>query len=369
MVKDLDTYLKELQVSMATSGADRALIQDALFDAEEYLRAEMAERYEGEPSSVEDYRTRFVAVAEDYGTPEEVAAAYLGRSSTEVGLAEVAAPAPGGAGMTPGAIKPVVPQSPVAPVPPAQPAAPTPPSGPSAPAGRDALADATVPVGVAAGAAAAAAESKQPSVWRQVFGVVVDPAVYKALVYMLFSLATGIVYFTVVVTGVATAGGMLVLIVGIPLFLLVLGIVRGMALVESQLVEALLGTRMPRRERSGPPGGKWSERIVFWVKDGRTWASMAYMILMLPLGILYFTIAVTGISAGFGLMGAPFVYWIRGEEFIWHGFHHTFTVPLWTTPFGIILGIVVLVAWLHLIRWMGRGHAAFAKSMLVRLSG
>ena len=177
MVKDLDTYLKELQVSMATSGADRALIQDALFDAEEYQRAEMAERYEGEPSSVEAYQKRFVAVAEDYGTPEEVAAAYLGGPSAPVGAraGEATAPTSGGAGPAPGGTASSAPQPSAAPVPPAPPTPPTPPAEPAAPptpGGPTPSAGEKVPVGVAAGAAAAAAAAgaSQPSVWRRFFG-------------------------------------------------------------------------------------------------------------------------------------------------------------------------------------------------------
>ena len=130
----------------------------------------------------------------------------------------------------------------------------------------------------------------------------VDPRVYKALLYMLISLATGVAYFTIVVTGVSTAAGLLILVIGIPLLLLVLGIVRGMALFEGRLVEVLLGTRMPRRPRAEPPDAGFLKRMLFWVKDGRTWASMAYMILMLPLGIIYFTIAVTGLALSLGLI-------------------------------------------------------------------
>ena len=56
--------------------------------------------------------------------------------------------------------------------------------------------------GVQAGmAASAAGAGGPPSALRQIFGVFVDPAVYKALVYMILSLGTGIAYFTIVVTG------------------------------------------------------------------------------------------------------------------------------------------------------------------------
>jgi hypothetical protein len=226
---------------------------------------------------------------------------------------------------------------------------------------------APVPAGVAAGAAATAAAAR-PSVWEQIFGVFVDPRVYKALVYMILSLATGIAYFTIVVTGVSTAGGMLVMIIGIPLFLLVLGIVRGMALFESRLVEGLLGTRMPRRERAELPNAGILQRMWFWVKDGRTWASMAYMILMLPLGIAYFTIAVTGLATGFGLIASPFGHWAQNHVFLWHGVEYTFNMPYWAMPFAVIGGVLLIVLWMHVIRWIGRGHAAFAKHMLVRLA-
>jgi hypothetical protein len=339
VAKDLDNYLNELQSALRAAGADPALVQDALFDAEEYLRAEMAERHETAPASVDEYQTRFAAVVESYGAPEEVAAAYLGAPRVDASAA------------------PVPPESEAAPVPPA-------PAG--APIAAAVLSGGVAgAAGVAAGAAAGAA---RPSALRQVFGVVVDPAVYKALLYMLLSLGTGIVYFTVTVTGISTAGGMLVLIIGIPLFLLVLGLVRGMALMESRLVEALLGTRMPRRERAELPEAGWLQRVGFWVRDGRTWASMAYMILMLPLGAGYFTLAVTGLSVGFGLIGSPFGFWARDQQFVWHGVDYAFSLPGWSMPFAVIAGLGLVLLLLHLIRWIGRCHASFAKSMLVRLA-
>jgi hypothetical protein len=217
-------------------------------------------------------------------------------------------------------------------------------------------------------AAAAAGAAAPPSVWRQIFGVFADSAVYKALVYMLLSLITGIVYFTVVVTGVSTAGGLLILIVGVPLFLLVLGMVRAMALFEGRMVEVLLGTRMPRRPRSEPPGAGFAQRMWFWVKDARTWASMAYMVLMLPLGIAYFTVAVTLLATGLGLITAPAWGWFGNANFIYQGVTYHWWFPVWGIPLAFITGVLVLIGTMHLVRWVGRGHAAFAKAMLVRLA-
>jgi len=162
---------------------------------------------------------------------------------------------------------------------------------------------------------------------------------------------------------------MLFLIVGIPLFVLVLGLVRAMAFFEGRLVEGLLGTRMPRRPRAEPADVNLLERMWFWIKDGRTWASMAYLILMLPLGTVYFTVAVTGLAAGFGLIVSPLANWIGDTHtFVWNGITHQWWMPFWAMPFAVIGGAVLLIAWLHLVRWIGRGHAACAKAMLVRLA-
>src|SRR5262249_13245837 len=61
------------------------------------------------------------------------------------------------------------------------------------------------------------------------FGVLVDPKAYGALIYMVLSLATGIFYFTWAVTGVSLTIGFAILIIGIPFALLFLGSIRGIS--------------------------------------------------------------------------------------------------------------------------------------------
>ena len=41
------------------------------------------------------------------------------------------------------------------------------------------------------------------------------------------------------------------------------------------------------------------------LKDRHTWTALFYMMLKLPLGILYFTIATAGLAIGLGLIGGP----------------------------------------------------------------
>ena len=61
-------YLEQLRAALA--GADPAMIQDALYDAEEYLRSELAEQAGKSEAEV------IAGVAGSYGAPEEVAGIY-----------------------------------------------------------------------------------------------------------------------------------------------------------------------------------------------------------------------------------------------------------------------------------------------------
>jgi uncharacterized membrane protein len=66
--RSIDEYLRQLRRALA--GEDTALIQDALYDAEEYLRAEVAAHPDRSEADVLEL------IASTYGAPDEVAAAY-----------------------------------------------------------------------------------------------------------------------------------------------------------------------------------------------------------------------------------------------------------------------------------------------------
>src|SRR5678810_566191 len=100
-------------------------------------------------------------------------------------------------------------------------------------------------------------------------------------------------YFTWVVAGVSMSAGLAVLIIGVPFVILYFGSVRILSLVEGRIVEVMLGERMPRRPLYGTRGKPLLERIKDIFVDPRTWSTQLYFLLMLPLGIVYFTLAVT----------------------------------------------------------------------------
>lgn len=285
-------YLEQLRAALGT--ADKAMIQDALYDAEEYLRSELA----AQPGTSE--ADVIASVAGSYGAPDEVAEIYR---DTEVTVNR--------------ALRPPPPRS-------------------------------------------------HRSLAGRFFGVAADARTYGALFYMLLTMATGTFYFTWVVTGASLSVGLLILIIGIPLLMLFLASVRLLSLVEGRIVEVLLGERMPRRPLYTQRGKGWLERIKEMFTDGRTWTAMGYMLLMQPLGVAYFTVAVTLLSVSLGLMAAP-VFLLLGHlgAFNLQGLDITPSSP-WLWPLCFVAGVVLLFATLHLARAVGKFHGWLAKHLLVR---
>lgn len=291
--RTIPEYLDQLRAALA--GADPALVQDALYDAEEYLRAELAEN----PGTGE--AAMLATVATSYGAPDEVADIYRVQETTVTKAMRAPPPAP------------------------------------------------------------------RKSWFGRFFGVALDPHTYGSLFYMLLALPLGILYFTWAVTGVSLGAGLAVLIIGVPFIVLFVGTVYALSLVEGRLVETLLGERMPRRPQAPSREPGFLNKVKEILVDPRTWMTLLYMVLMLPLGIIYFTVITALLSISFGLTfgGVVTVLWQLG--FVW--VEGAVLQPDWLAPFAwllVPLGVALFFATLHLARGVGRLHGALAKHMLVR---
>jgi hypothetical protein len=142
---------------------------------------------------------------------------------------------------------------------------------------------------------------------------------------------------------------------------------------ECRLLEAVTGERMPRRPVHPGPPAHWWDRIIGMLKDGRTWTTLAYLALMLPLGILYFTIAAISLSILVGFLGAP-VFWAVQHLGLIDPVYNLSVGPdldFWRAHQGLAAvvlfasGIVIGTALMHLMRAVVRAHARMAKFLLV----
>ena len=108
------------------------------------------------------------------------------------------------------------------------------------------------------------------------------------------------------------------------------------------------------------------------LKDAKTWTTLIYLVMMLPLGIVYFTTAITGLSLAVSFILLPIVgvaqrvgWWVPWENEGYITFN-----PAWLdTPGGwvvsIVLGVVILTTLLHAARGVVSLHARTAKTLLV----
>lgn len=296
--KTIPDYLEALRREL--QGADPALLQDALYDAEEYLRSALAEQPDRDEAEV------LAEIAGSYGAPAEVAEIYR---TTEAQVSRALRPPP---------------------------------------------------------------PSSSPSLAGRFFGVAIDPHTWGALFYMLLSLATGIVYFTTVVTGLSMSAGLAILIIGVPFVILFVAVVRVLSLVEGRIVEVLLGERMPRRPLYADRSLPVLARIQAMFTDPRTWTTLLYLGLMLPLGIVYFTAAMTLLSLSFGLMFSAVALALQASglgDFNVQVHGVDLLPPILSVPLLFAAGFALLFLMLHLARGIGRAHAALAKQLLVKSSG
>jgi uncharacterized membrane protein len=298
--RSIDDYLQLLRSALA--GADPALIQDALYDAEDHLRAEAAANPGKSEAELLEHVTR------TYGAPDEVATAY--RDTEAKVNAALYAPR------------------------------------------------------------SRRVQSANPL--SRFFSVYSDPRAYVSLFFMFLSLVTGIFYFTFAVTGLSLSLGLAVLIIGLPVFLGFIGITRVISLGEGRLLEAVSGERMPRRPlHPGAPDGL-VERILEMVKDVRTWTTVMYMLIMLPVGTVYFVTAVTMLAVGTSFILVPVagVAQRLGWPMYWEYNGPIPFSPAWIdTPggwiFDVVFGLVLLTTLLHVARAVVSVHARTAKTFLV----
>jgi hypothetical protein len=204
----------------------------------------------------------------EYGTPEEVARAYVEAESGPRGWRDAPAPAP----------------APVA----ADASSAAPGSSPAsaAPAARSGLRD--IPV----------------------LGIWFDVRAWGALAYFgAVGFVLSLAYFVWAISVGALALGLLPLVIGIPLLVLLLGSARAICLFEGKVVEFFLCVRMPRRVQpvAGTGNGEigfWA-RIGCWLRDIRSWMSLGYLLGNFPVALVAFVVIVTLTSVGVALVSLP----------------------------------------------------------------
>ena len=208
-------------------------------------------------------------------------------------------------------------------------------------------------------------KQKSPrSFWAKFFGVVAQARTWGAVLYIFLSALTSLFFGMWALLGGSFSLFSLILIIGIPVTGFFLLSLRGIALMEGRIVEALLGVRMPRKPIFFRKGLNWRQKYKALTTESYTWKVFVYLILHLPLVWVHFVVVFVLFGFSIKFAAYPVWHWGLGRALI--TFSQPFYPPAWSFPLVVMTGIGMFFVTLHLAGLIGRIHGRFAKFMLVR---
>jgi two-component system, OmpR family, phosphate regulon sensor histidine kinase PhoR len=138
--------------------------------------------------------------------------------------------------------------------------------------------------------------------------MVTDGRTYLRILYLFLAFPLGIIYFTVIITGLSTGAGLAIVIIGFPILVLTMLAWLLFGRVERELAIHLLGaTVRPMAIADSVQRTTW-QRLQKTLADPLTWKSLVFVMIEFPFGIVAFTLATTLISVSLALILYPVEY-------------------------------------------------------------
>ena len=188
------------------------------------------------------------------------------------------------------------------------------------------------------------------------------PRTWLSLAYVVLGLPFGIVTFTVTVTGFALGFGL------IPLFLLGLVIlwamayvVRGLAVMERGRATLFLDVELPGRPPELIGEGNALRRAWRRLTTRGTWKEVAYCLLLLPVGTVFFSLVVTVWSVALaGVLLPAYGYALPGGE-VASWLHWSSSAEVWT---GFVVGLLAFLVAPGITRGLADAELAMVRALL-----
>jgi len=131
------------------------------------------------------------------------------------------------------------------------------------------------------------------------------------ILYLFLSFPLGVFYFIFLITGLSVGLSTLIVWVGIPILMLVLIGIWGMASLERELAIRLLHVEMPSTANMRVSHTSWRSWFRARLSDPLTWKSLIYLLIKFPLGIFSFCLALTLVVTSIALILEPIAYLIN----------------------------------------------------------
>lgn len=190
------------------------------------------------------------------------------------------------------------------------------------------------------------------------------PSLFSSLGFLMLSFPLGIAWFVVLVTMAAVGAGTAIIWVGVPLLALAVLLCRGGASLERLRAQAMLGVHIASPYRPLPAARlavRWRARL----RDRATWRDLAYLLLLLPVGIVEFALMVAFWSLSLQLIAFPLLV-LLPEEWqpdLWGDRLLGVDNVVDALPFSA-LGLLLLLVTSWITKRLGAAHASYASSLL-----
>jgi Putative sensor len=151
-----------------------------------------------------------------------------------------------------------------------------------------------------------------------------EPHTYMNLFYLLIGFPLGIAYFVLLLTGLATGLGLLIIWVGVPILLACVGLVWVVGQIELGAAKLVLGQSLGDNkvgdeiagDRPRQTLGGWA-KLRGYVSSPLFWRTLGLAFLKFPLGIVSFVVAIALVSVSISLLAAP-LYYTQIDAHFWN---------------------------------------------------
>jgi len=200
------------------------------------------------------------------------------------------------------------------------------------------------------------------------FGVVARPRTWLNILFQWLAFPLGLFYFIFLVTGLSLGIGLVIIWVGIPILLIVTGSWWLFGAFERVQARHLLGAEVGAAPR------EWESVNGVWAKlkahfgSAATWKDLVYLLAKMPFGAVSFSLLMMLLAGAAWLFGLPvaalwdleMVSWTTDGGAVAVGW----TPPWWLGLLGVPLGVLWVVAGLHVTNAWGWVCARWAEVLL-----
>ncbi len=188
--------------------------------------------------------------------------------------------------------------------------------------------------------------------------------------YLLLALPMGILTFTVAVAGWSTAISTLLTFIGVPIAVLTIGALRLLARVERHRAGIVLGEPVAEHYKVGLPVHRedWRSLAVIWAwfkglfDDRQMWRDLLYALLLLPVGVIGFTVFAVAFTMTVGFITFPAWWWALPDGWdtgLWN-------IDTWNDAAIVAgIGVVLLPIAALLVRGTSAASASLACGLLL----